>query len=356
MSIKQYVFKKGARNRIPVSGTFELTPRCNLNCKMCYVHMTSEEQKLVAKELTKEQWISLGKEAVEAGMIYLLLTGGEPLLRPDFQEIYKTLLEMGLIITINTNGTLITPEIAEFFYYHRPEKVNITLYGSSDDTYEKLCGNSKGFEAAIKGIRLLKNKGIRVNINTTFTKLNEKDLEQIVAFAKKEKIPVRTAAFTFPPIRNQHEESGINLRPMEAGRLGAKFDKLTMEPEQIEKRKKLLGSYLEMRIPENEPESRVSACMAGKGAFWISWNGEMYPCGMLPNHSVSILEKDFKTAWNLILEKQSEMFIPAKCSICNRKAICPICSAVAESVGYGKEDIPEVMCQFTKSYVEEFLK
>ena len=134
LDIKDYVFRKGAAKRIPVSGTFELTSRCNLDCKMCYVHMSKAEQDKIGRELTAEQWIDLGRQAVDAGMIYLLLTGGEPLLRPDFQEIYTALIQMGLMMTINTNATLMTPQIIELFKKHRPEKVNVTLYGMSDET------------------------------------------------------------------------------------------------------------------------------------------------------------------------------------------------------------------------------
>ena len=87
-SIKEYVFRRGTIEHIPVSGTFELTPRCNLNCKMCYIHMSEKEQCAAGKELTTKQWIDIGEQAVSQGMVYLLLTGGEPLIRPDFSEIY----------------------------------------------------------------------------------------------------------------------------------------------------------------------------------------------------------------------------------------------------------------------------
>ena len=102
MNIKKYVFQKAAINHIPVSGTFELTPRCNLSCEMCYIRMSPAEEAIMGTELTTEAWFSLGKQAVDAGMVYLLLTGGEPLLRPDFSEIYSGLAEMGILLTLNT--------------------------------------------------------------------------------------------------------------------------------------------------------------------------------------------------------------------------------------------------------------
>ena len=117
-TIKQFVYRRGAQKRIPVSGTFELTPRCNLSCKMCYVRMSAEEQRQRGVELTTEEWLSIAREAVKEGMIYLLLTGGEPLLRPDFTEIYRGIIQMGVVISVNTNATLVTPEIVECFKQH----------------------------------------------------------------------------------------------------------------------------------------------------------------------------------------------------------------------------------------------
>jgi molybdenum cofactor biosynthesis enzyme MoaA len=134
--------------------------------------MTPEEQASFGSELTTEEWIELGKAAVKEGMIYLLITGGEPLLRPDFAEIYAALVQMGLFVSINTNGTLITPEIVEVFQKYRPEKVNVTLYGMSDTTYGHLCGNADGYKKALEGIRMLKEAKIRVGISTTFTSHN----------------------------------------------------------------------------------------------------------------------------------------------------------------------------------------
>ena len=355
-SIKQYVFKKGARLRIPVSGTFELTPRCNLDCKMCYVHMTEKEQQSLGRELETEEWIKIGKEAVDAGMIYLLLTGGEPLLRPDFKKIYTSLHKMGLLITVNTNGTLVTPEIIEMFYDYRPEKVNVTLYGMSERTYHNLCENASGFEAALSGIRRLKQAGINVNINTTFTNLNKHDMESIIQFALEERIPIRTAAFTFPPISNHHTNAHINLKPEEMGHLLARFDKMTMDKETLEKRRHLVQNQRDVKVQHEEAESKQSSCMAAKGSFWISWDGNVYPCGMLPEHGISLNDKTFNSAWSELTAKQIKLYVPAQCTVCRWRMFCPICSAVAESMKCGKKDVPERMCAFTNAYIKGLME
>lgn len=356
MDIKRFVYKKGAARRIPVSGTFELTSRCNFSCKMCYVHMTSEEQDMVGRELTTEQWIDLGRQAVDKGMIYLLLTGGEPLLRPDFVEIYTNLIQMGLMITVNTNASLLTPEILDCFKKHRPEKVNVTLYGSCDCTYGTLCGNSRGFEAAVQGILAMKEAGIRVNLNTTFTKLNVQDMDWIVDFAKEHRIPVRMAAYVFPPVRNNHTPEDVNLSPEEMGRAAAYFDCITLDEEQKRKRGEFIEKCLAQEpVPVEGQESRISGCMAGRGAFWISWDGKMYPCGMLSDFAVDAVKLGIDQAWKETCQWVRTMYLPRECLSCKYQSLCPSCAAVFQCANQATDQIATNLCEFTRVYAESFV-
>lgn len=357
MTIKNYIFRKGAAKKIPVSGTFELTPRCNLNCKMCYIHLADSELNHFGQELTAAQWISLGEEAVRRGMLYLLLTGGEPLLRNDFCEIYTALSKMGLMITVNTNGTLINEKIVECFQTYQPEKVNITLYGMSDSTYARLCGVPGGFRNAIRGIKSLKQAGIRVNLNTTFTSLNIADMEDLVSFAKEEQLPIRMSSFIFPQIRNLHKTESVNLSPEETGIAAAHFDELTLENSQIEKRKAFIQKCIANTAPvPPAEESRMSSCMAGRGAFWISWDGKMYPCGMLPDFCQDIRNTTFSEAWAATILEVQEIRLPEECISCKYQRICPSCAAVSQSINQETDIVPSDMCLRTEAYTDAFLQ
>lgn len=354
-TIKDYTFKKAAQKKIPVSGTLELTSRCNLNCRMCYIHMDSNEQCKYGKELSTEEWIAIANQAIEEGMIYCLLTGGEPLLRHDFEVIYKHLVKKGVLVTVNTNGILITSSLIQLFKDYRPEKINVSLYGSSNTTYTSVCG-SDSFEKVKQNIRLLKDAGIQVNINTTFTKLNIMDLEEIVYFAKEEKIPIRMTSFIFPPVRNGHDkEDGIYLTQEEMGKYAAIFDKLTMTQEKIEKRKQFIEQCLEEVVEIEEVEKKLS-CMAGRGSFWVSWNGEMYPCGMLDTYKASLKELNFKDAWINIVEQTKSIYLPKECSNCQYKKLCTSCAAVSLSLHGKSNTLPQDMCIRTKQYIQEFMK
>lgn len=356
-SIKQHVFRIGAARRIPVSGTFELTSRCNFRCKMCYVQMSPEEQQSIGYELTTQEWLDIAQQAVDRGMIYLLLTGGEPLLRPDFLELYEKLVQMGLAVSVNTNGSLITPQIAESFRQFPPEQVNVTLYGSSPCRYACVCGNGSGYSQAIRGLNLLKQAGIRVNLNTTFIRENLPDMEALVAFAKQEDIPIRTAAYIFPPVRNGHVEYDGNITAEEMGRVCATFDCMTLSPEQKQKRLDTIDGFLSAeRDTDLIPECKPASCMAGRGAFWISWDGIMYSCGMLSHEGVSVKAFDFAEAWNRTVESAKNLFIPEECSACKYRKLCPSCAAVSQCINREQGKLVPELCARTQAYVEEFKK
>ena len=102
-------------------------------CRMCYIHKRANDQTAIQGELSASDWINYAKEAQKSGMLLLLLTGGEPLLRPDFREIYTACINLGILISINTNGTLIDESMVEFFKKNPPLRVNLTLYGASPE-------------------------------------------------------------------------------------------------------------------------------------------------------------------------------------------------------------------------------
>ena len=354
-SIKQYIFRAGAAKHVPVSGTFELTARCNLSCRMCYIHMSPQQQCACGTELSAAQWLEIGRQAVDAGMIYLLITGGEPLLRPDFTEIYEGMVKMGVKISINTNGTLITPEIMECFRKYPPEMVNVSLYGASSDTYRSLCGAASGYEKAMHGIAQLKDAGIRLNINTTFTSCNESDLEALTQFAKSNDLFIRTAAYIYPKVRNGREEQTVTLGPEAHGRLTARFDHLMLSEERQAGRRQQILSCIEGVVQNKTAVKRPSSCMAGRGAFWITWNGEMYSCGMLSSISVNVLEKSFRDCWAEISSKMTQVYLPEECSICPYDPICPVCAALTQSLNGDTTAVPKEMCRYIQSYSETFL-
>ncbi len=177
-----FLHKKARQEGFAVSGTFEITSRCNFRCKMCYVH--SAECNKNSVDLPAQWWIETGKQAVEQGMFFLLITGGEPLLRDNFPLIYTELKKMGLVISVNTNGYLLNGKIAELFKKEPPFRINVSLYGASDEAYEGFTG-VRAFTQIMENVRNMRAMGIDVRFNCSITPENCGDIENIFSIAKK---------------------------------------------------------------------------------------------------------------------------------------------------------------------------
>ena len=194
--LSRYLHSRGRKLGIPVAGNFELTPRCNFRCPMCYVHQEQD----VSRELTAQQWIDLAREAAERGMAFALLTGGEPFLRRDFFEIYHAIRSMGVLVSINSNGSMLRGEILRELLEAPPTRINISLYGGCRETYRSMCGPD-AFETVVENIRALKAGGVDVSLNLSITPWNREDLQKIRDISRELGVPVRASSYMYPPAR-----------------------------------------------------------------------------------------------------------------------------------------------------------
>ena len=217
-TIEKAMLCRASAAQRPITGTLELLPICNMNCDMCYIRLSRTEMEKKGRMRTADEWISMGEEMERAGVLFLLLTGGEPLLFPDFRRLYLSLRERGIILTVNTNGTLIDADWAAFFGENKPRRINITLYGADDRAYEMLCHYPGGFEKTVQGIRLLKERGVDVKINGSVTKSNRNDMEKIYAIGRELGAPVHMDTYMLPGIheRKLPFEAQSRLEPEEA--------------------------------------------------------------------------------------------------------------------------------------------
>ncbi len=355
--ITEYLYQKAAKAGVALSGTFELTPLCNMRCKMCYVRLTKTEQEKIGCLRSASEWLNLAKQAKEQGMVYLLLTGGEPFSHPQFQQIMEGLHEMGFVISINTNGTLIDEKTVEWLKKCPPSRVNITIYGKNDETYKKLCNNEKGFTQMKNAVKMLKNAGITVKLNCSVTPDNADELPEMIDFAKKNNCVIQVATYMFPPTRRDEKYVGENFRlsPEDAAYYEILSDYL------IYGKEKLL-SY-DGKIPQyKEIDDCIGVgdgvrCRAGKCSFWISWTGQMLPCGMFDEkESINVFEEDFASAWEKTKERVSKITLPSKCASCGIKDKCRACAAmvITENGCFDKE--PTYRCEMMKAYPSQYEK
>lgn len=360
--ISKRLWQKAGVMRIPLAGSFELLPVCNLHCKMCYVRKSREEVDAAGGLLSAEQWLEFAAAARDEGMLYPLLTGGEPFLRQDFQEIMGRMLEMGLQVSINSNGTLIDDSVARWLNRHRPVRINITLYGASEESYQKLCGDGDAYNRVHRAVERLKQYGIPVKFNCSVTSENVGDLEAIIEYARSVNSPVQVATYMFPPVRRDANMVGQNHRlpPKEAALARVKADWLQNDPDwflmQAERYRHFVEPTKEMLDKLAVGEPREMNCRAGRSSFWIDWQGNMVNCGMYPSVKVPLKEMTFAEAWKQVAEQTDKIRYSPVCTNCPNYQLCHACIAMVYNECGDCSARPDYLCRMNQAASEYYQK
>ncbi len=352
--LSTYLHAKGRHLGLPIGGNFELTARCNFHCPMCYVHLNGPD--VADRELTAAQWIDLARQARDAGTVFALITGGEPFIRRDFFEIYSAMKAMGLMVSINTNGSLLRGRVLEQLLADPPFRVNISLYGGCEATYRSMCGQD-AFAQVVAAIRALRTAGIDVRLNLSITPYNLEDLSDIFRISRELDVHIKGTSYMFPPIRVGDSIIGSRLTAREAAQASVQWDGLRLSPEEFARRSQSMAALTAAPDRECPVETDEGvSCRAGSSSYWVTWDGRMLPCGMMPGPTAYPLETDFRTAWQYILEQTKAIRTPSQCAGCSKRGICPVCAAscVAETGSFDRA--PEYLCQFTDGLIEAYTK
>lgn len=357
--LSTYLHTKGRKLGIPVAGNFELTARCNFHCPMCYVHMTEEEIKNTgSSELTAKQWISLAEAAKDKGMVFALLTGGEPFVRKDFFEIYGAMKKMGLVVSINSNGSMLEGKVLDQLLKDPPARINISLYGGCNETYERMCGRPV-FDKVLRNMDLLKENGVDVKMNLSITPYNCKDISEIYKIAEEHEIQVKASSYMYPPARLDKELEGYGNRfsPKDSGKYSVAWDLLRFKEEEWKQRVETMGRLKAMEQEECSIDMDAGVgCRAGATTFWITWDGLMRPCGMMPYPTAYPLEQGFDAAWEQIRRDTEKIRRPKKCVSCAKREICGACAAVCVAETGAFDQTPTYMCERTEEILKETLQ
>lgn len=350
--ITQFLLSKAAALNIPVSGTFELSPVCNFSCRMCYIRKTQKEVNAHTRpQVTLEQWLELAKDAKEKGTLFLLLTGGEPFLWTDFWRLYEELIRMGFLISINSNASMIDEQVVRRLKKLPPKRINITLYGASDETYEALCGVKGVFEKVDRGIQMLLDAGIAVRMNCSLTPANAGDLKAITDYAKEKNVTLKIAGYMFPPLRRTEEIVTADYRftPKEYAEYMMKSHLFQQGEEAYQEILKLI-KYKTTPPPGLEEFCQNSLngsikCQAGKTNFWVTWDGYLTPCGMMPEPKIDLYQYGFSESWDYLVEQSEQVAVSGTCNTCPNQKFCHSCAAVAMAETGTSEGIPTYLCK-----------
>ena len=311
--------KEAWEKRIPIHGHFEITPQCNLDCKMCYVHLTKNQMNS-SSELSIEDWKRITDEAIENGMIFASISGGECLTSPYFDDLYLYLKSKGIIIFVLTNGVLLSSKIGLFADYP-PALIQVSMYGYDEDSYEKVTGHRK-YDVVDRSILTAKECGINISIAVTASKY----LPSVYAIVKKYYelgIGATVNSWLIPPYSS-------------TGRL---LDDFCLSPEeQVSISKEILLAsnqgnpipYIGILPDPNTNSEKIHKgllCAAGRSDFSINWKGEMSLCVSMNDVTGKPLKDGFKKAWNDTVSVADNYLMPAECFECDYINVCNRCPA-----------------------------
>ncbi len=355
--------------RIPVNGTFELTVRCSLNCKMClFRHDNSENSFIEQHELTAARWIDMAGQAAEAGTFSLLITGGEPMVRPDFCEIWEGIYNQGFIMTLYTNATMVTDEVMAVLRKYPPHRIGITIYGASADTYRRVCGSAAAFEKMIAGVHRLMELPSIFEFRTTIIKDNFEDFEAMSALVKSEfgrEYFLTNTIMVNKAVRGACADvESCRLAPDETAKLSyrntLKYVKSKLDSslkDQFDDNR----VYYEFVETESNPDrtaekATLLGCEAGMSSFVITWDGQLIGCQMLGSFHTDAGKYGFKKAWEEYPYHVKLKPLNEKCSNCKAYSMCKSCWAVREAETKDPSGWPEYVCKVTKYFLDHSVK
>jgi radical SAM protein with 4Fe4S-binding SPASM domain len=306
-SILESIRDKADKHLIPLNAILELTRHCNLSCSHCYRVVNKTR-----KEIPTQRIISLVNELRKAGCLYVTLTGGEPLLHPDFLKICSALNSAHMAIQIFTNGTLVTARLARELARLNITDISLSLYGAAPETHNRITGDDSSFRKTIKAVSILKNAKLPVRFKFIMMKNN------IIEYSRMRKLAGRLGIYyDVDPV----------ITPCDNGSMSPTRFRLSDEH-----LRKIYSSTInilhsELRIPQ------FSSCSFGRSLCAISSYGDVYPCIQLPRSAGNVTKRPFLGIWrNSKWLKEVRSYSIDKvteCRKCNLSVYCRRCPGVA---------------------------
>lgn len=340
-------FKSGERKL--VSFDLEITARCNHNCRHCYVNLPANDTQAKAKELSLDEIKRIANQAISLGALWCLLTGGEPLLREDFFEIYLYLKAKGLLVSVFTNATLVTLRHAKFFQQYPPRDIEVTVYGVTKNTYEKITRWPGSFKAFMSGLNLLLENKIKVRLKAMALRSNVQELPKIARFCRKH----TKDYFRFDPLlhlrfdgdRNKNEE--IKSERLTPAQIVAVEQ---ADPERSRALEKNCDKFIKAEFGHINC-NHLFHCGSGNASFYVSYDGYFKLCSSLshPDCVYDLKRGNLEDAYQKFALKVRDMrsdnkeFL-AKCRKCPIINLCLWCPAHSY-LENGRLDVPvEYFC------------
>jgi radical SAM protein with 4Fe4S-binding SPASM domain len=325
--------------RVPVEVSIEVTHRCPLECQHCYNNLPMSDAKARKEELTFEEHVRLLDELVDAGCLWLLYTGGEIFARKDFLDIYTEAKKRGFLITLFTNGTMITERVADHLAKYRPFNIEITLYGATRESYEALTRIPGSFDRCMRGIALLMERGLPLKLKTVPTSLNVHEVYEMKRFAEQD----LGVEFKFDPLVNPRTDCSqsplaVRLSPEQAVALEFR------DPARRSAYREIAESERTANVPR---ASKRYTCGGGQNGCALDPKGKMTICVLSHQDGYDLRSGSFREGWNgrLAEIRAIDNTRETICTNCRIRSLCSMCAANGELESGDAETPVDFLCQ-----------
>jgi radical SAM protein with 4Fe4S-binding SPASM domain len=308
-----------SRERTPLEGSLELTFRCNLRCAHCYVNEPSGNETARQQELTAAEIARFIDEATDLGCLWMLLTGGEPLLRPDFPAIYVAMKRKGLLLTLFTNATLLTPNLADLLAEWPPIMIEVGVYGSTETVYEHVTGVAGSFQRCIRGIDLLRERNIRFRLKTVPLTLNFEDMLGMRSLATAYGVELLWDPLVNCRIDGNARRTAIRLSPDQI---------VALEKTDPRRAAYFASEFGRSAVPEERSE--LFTCGAYLHTFHVDPYGHLFPCMMVRQPAYDLRKGRFRQGWDEFFPAMRKR-VRTKASACDA---CRLSAACDQCVGW----------------------
>lgn len=334
---------------VPLSGSLELTHRCNLKCRHCYQYPAK------AGEMSTAEWIGIIEELANYGCLFLALTGGEPMLRKDLFDIIRAAYDRNFAVTLQTNATLLKEADIRELSGLRTLRVDVSLYGARPETHDFMTCEHGSFLTIRRNLELLKENLVPITLKVVICDFNLEEVEEIAELADELDAPAIFTSLIFP--RNDGDIAPTRMRLDEKGLERFMRFEIDYLPRYLSEvsgwEVRDVADYVQRCAigPQDPRGGKRRYCGAGRTVFAINPYGDLYPCVAFPLPLANLREVTLMEAWRhsrpLCELREAEMELPDQCEQCYLLDKCGICRALSyQEEGQAVAVSPE-KCRFT---------
>jgi len=347
--IQQFNSKIERGKSRPLNGlSVEFTRQCNFGCEHCFLANPLDNAP-EENPLSYEEWLSIFDQYVEEDGLFITVTGGEPLLRPDFKKLWVAMKKRGFIISLFTNGSLIDEEMVQFLSQWTPHEVSLSLYGASNATYQTVTGREEMFDQVINALDMLKNAGISIEVKGVFSKLNVHEFNSIKSIGETYCELFRwdvdlIGAFSY----SGNTPQDIRLTPHEC---------VEIEANEPIRNQELKNSFINWTPPDNNDKNAGPfTCGVGYYTAYIDSDGGMRPCLPLEGVSYDLRNGTIKDGWYRAIPQMLKNFPhePGPCQSCDAIALCGQCAAFALLDGCSATGMVPFKCELALERAKKY--